>query len=137
MRRTASRTWLIGISVLWLLTVVLAVTRPMYGKQIQNGKRATTEDIHANAIDKIAETSCSAAKRNVTTATSSHSGPIPAGICIRPQKSVSTLFKRTAHRICDIARRHLVRCSHVSRAVFIMTVAFRHWTGWSITTTPA
>ena len=86
---------------------------------------------------RIADTSCFAAKRNVTTATSSHSGPIPAGICIRPQKFVSTLFKRTAHRICDIARRRLVRCSHVSKAVFIMTVAFRHWTGWSITTTPA
>lgn len=52
MRRSRSR-WVIGASVLWLLTVVLAVTSTTYGKQIKKEKKAATHDLLANATEKI------------------------------------------------------------------------------------
>jgi hypothetical protein len=55
MARSSSRMWLIGVVILWLLTVVLAVTRTTttYGKQIKKQKRAERHEIFANASDKI------------------------------------------------------------------------------------
>jgi hypothetical protein len=53
MMRPKSRTWVIGISVVWLLAVILAVTRTTYGKQVPKEKKAARQDIFANAIDKV------------------------------------------------------------------------------------
>jgi len=53
MMRRASRTWVIGTCVLWLVAVVFAVTRTTYGNQVRKEKKAATQDISANAIDKI------------------------------------------------------------------------------------
>src|SRR5262249_7019909 len=50
MTRPTSRTWLIGMSVLWLLLLVLSVTRTTFGKQVKN---KPSKDIVANATDKI------------------------------------------------------------------------------------
>lgn len=50
MMRPTSRMWLVGLSVVWLLTVVLAVTRTTYGKQV---KKVPSQDIFANAAEKI------------------------------------------------------------------------------------
>ena len=53
MTRPTSRTWLVGMSMLWLLTVVLAVTRTTYGKQVKTRKKPASQDIFANATEKI------------------------------------------------------------------------------------
>jgi len=53
MRRPTSRTWLIGMSVLWLLTIVPAVTPTTYGQQVIEDRKPDIRDIVANATDKI------------------------------------------------------------------------------------
>jgi hypothetical protein len=53
MPRRTSRLVFIGVSVLWLLTVVLAITRPIYGKPAKKPKKPPNADIVANAADKI------------------------------------------------------------------------------------
>ncbi len=50
MRRPASRIWLVVMAAAWLLTIVLAITRTTYGKQV---KRGASDDLFANAIDKV------------------------------------------------------------------------------------
>jgi hypothetical protein len=50
MRRPASRIALVAMAVAWLLTMVLAITRTTYGKQV---KRAAGQDVFATAIDKV------------------------------------------------------------------------------------
>jgi hypothetical protein len=52
MRRLRSGAWLIAMSVVWLVAVELAVTRTMYGK-VTTQKKASTQDVLANATDKI------------------------------------------------------------------------------------
>lgn len=52
MRRSKSR-WIIGASLLWVITVVLAVTSTSYGKQIKKEKKAATQDLLENAREKI------------------------------------------------------------------------------------
>src|SRR4029453_9048937 len=53
LRRTGSRAGLVAMSVLWLLTVVLAITRTTYGKQVKKPKKAANQDVVANATDKV------------------------------------------------------------------------------------
>ncbi|HTM02270.1 MAG TPA: hypothetical protein VL173_02110 [Vicinamibacterales bacterium] len=53
MRRPASRTWLFAISLVWLLAVLTATTRPTYGKQLKHNRKAV-HDVFGNAADKIA-----------------------------------------------------------------------------------
>src|ERR1051326_6309506 len=53
MRAPTSRVWLMGMSIVWLLTAVLAVTPATDGKQIKKQKKAATQDVFANATDKI------------------------------------------------------------------------------------
>ena len=50
MKRSISRVWLVGLSIAWLLTVVLVVTRTTYGKPV---KKQPNPDVVANAIDKV------------------------------------------------------------------------------------
>jgi hypothetical protein len=52
MRRPAERMWLVAMAIAWLLTIVLAITRTSYGRQV---KHAASPDIFANAIDKVAQ----------------------------------------------------------------------------------
>ena len=52
MSRLTSRTWVIGVFVVWLLTLLLAVSHTTYGKQVPKNKKAA-QDIFENAIDKI------------------------------------------------------------------------------------
>jgi hypothetical protein len=53
MPRTGSRRWLVAMAVVWLLALVLAITRTTYGKQIKNSKKEGSQDIFTNAADKI------------------------------------------------------------------------------------
>jgi hypothetical protein len=53
MRAPTSRIWLMGMSIVWLLTAVLAVTPTTHAKQIKKQKKAATQDVFANATDKI------------------------------------------------------------------------------------
>ena len=53
MLRRVSRMLSIGMSVLWLLAVVLAITSPTYGKQVKKTKKPANPDIVGNATDKI------------------------------------------------------------------------------------
>src|SRR5262245_57104368 len=53
MTRPTSRTWIVGVSVVWLLAVVMSVTRPMYGKQMKKEKKRANQDVIANATDKV------------------------------------------------------------------------------------
>jgi hypothetical protein len=53
MTRPTSRTWLIGLSLVWLLTAVLAVTRTTYGKQVKKARKPNNQELFANAADKI------------------------------------------------------------------------------------
>jgi hypothetical protein len=53
MTRQGFRRWLIVGSVVWLFAVVLSITRTTYGTPVKNQKKATSQDIFANATDKI------------------------------------------------------------------------------------
>ena len=53
MTRPTSRAWIIGVSVVWLLAVLMSVTRTTYGKQMKKEKRRPRQDVVANATDKI------------------------------------------------------------------------------------
>jgi hypothetical protein len=48
--RSGSRRWIIGVSILWLVAILLAVTRTTSGKPVRN---KASRDIFANATDKI------------------------------------------------------------------------------------
>jgi hypothetical protein len=54
MQRRTSRMWLIALCAVWLVAVVLAATRPTYGKQLKKSKKPARQDVLANAADKIA-----------------------------------------------------------------------------------
>lgn len=53
MSRPTARIWFIGISALWLVAVVLAVTTTTYGKQVRKQKKPATQDIFASATARI------------------------------------------------------------------------------------
>jgi hypothetical protein len=81
--------------------------------------------------------SCSAAKPNATTVMSSRSGAIPAGICIRRQKSASIAFRPTGPLTAAIAPHRLGCCLRMSKVASITTDDFRRSPRWWTTTTRA
>src|SRR5436190_13827512 len=52
MSRSTSRVF-IGMSALWLIAVLLAITSTTYGKQIHKIKKQATQDIIENATEKL------------------------------------------------------------------------------------
>jgi hypothetical protein len=46
---------LIGISALWLIAVLLAITSTSYGKQVRNNNKRATQDVFENATQKITD----------------------------------------------------------------------------------
>jgi len=53
MSRRTSRGFFIGMSVLWLVSVVLAITSTTYGKQVAKPKKLATQDIFEHATETI------------------------------------------------------------------------------------